>query len=251
MEFNIDRFFNQLRWDVFQSIRPLLIGASIIFGFQFLSTYLSIWSGSPIRDFQDGNFAMLLTWGGLIFTASIFKELKNTPSAQFYLMLPTSHLEKLISKLLITSIGFVILLLAAMTFFSYVNGFLYWMFTGNQVLYFQRLSASNLFNIKAYLVVQSIFLLGSIAFRTMPFLKTSFVLILLPILFLILLTIFLGFPFYNKTVLEQLFKYSITSDMDLGDAFETYFTVAKWLFWLLLAPIMWIAAYFKLTEKEL
>jgi len=253
MNFNIERLVKQLKWDAFGHGRLLLIGFGVVFGLQAFMTFLAVIDGNFGRgSFHEANFGLLLMIGGLVFTSMIFSEMKEVQGRQFYLTIPSSHLEKFVSKLLITTVGFVVFTVISYWLFSFLNSFLAKILGGYDFRVFYVFTKENIGLIKTYLVVQSIFLLGAITFRRTNFLKTGLAIFAIGAILTTIWGIFFGFTFWDK-VSEGSWNFVINGDeifYDMERKGTFFLHLLYWLFWGALAPVMWLISYFKLTEKE-
>lgn len=253
MKFNIERLFKQIKWDTSQYARLVLLGFGVVFGLQLFRTFTSVIDGHfSHSSFHSGNFGMMLMIGGLVFTSMIFNELTEPQSRQFYLTVPASHLEKFVSKLLITTIGFILFTTFSYWFFSVFNSMLARVIGGYSIGVFNPFKSQNIDLIQIYLVIQSVFLLGAITFRRYSFLKTG----------LALLTIGTGLATVWGSAFAAIFydffkdgdfNFSVSGEnifYNMEERMSFFGNLLYYLFWLALAPIMWAISYFKLTEKE-
>lgn len=249
MDFNINRFLHQLKWDWSQNNRFLYVGYLVVFGLMLFMTSVDHNGGH-----HSGFFWFTLFLGGLIYTATIFDELNTPQSKQFYLTTPSSHLEKFLSKLALSTVVFVVITTIVFTAMSFLATLVVEMRMGYDLPSFSPFNGENLGVIKTYLVIQSIFLLGSVAFRRNSFLKTIAVVIGIGFVLSTFWAVFgVGtFSEYINIGKSMSFNFSGVKQLpgNIGDSMEMYGNVLSWLFWLVLAPVMWLITYFKLTEKE-
>jgi len=253
MKFNIERLFKQIKWDTSQYARLVLLGFGVVFGIQLFRTFTSVIDGHFSHgSFHSGNFGFMLMLGGLIFTSMIFNELSAPQSRQFYLTVPASHLEKFVSKLLITTVGFVTFTLFSYWFFSVFNSMLARIIGGYSIGVFNPFKSQNIDLVQIYLVVQSVFLLGAVTFQRYSFLKTCLSLLIIGI---IVSAIWGGAfaAFFREYIVDGKVDISIPAQdifFDLENKITFFGQLLYYLFWLALAPIMWAISYFKLSEKE-
>ncbi len=253
MKFNIERLINQIKWDASQYARLILLGFGVVFGIQLFRTFTSVIDGHFSHSaFHSGNFGTLLMIGGLIFTSMIFNELSAPQSRQFYLTVPASHLEKFVSKLLITTIGFVVFTISTYWFFSAFNSLMAKVIGGYDISIFNPFRSRNIDMVQIYLVIQSVFLLGAITFRRYSFLKTGLALLLIGMIFATVWGSAFSAIFYEYFKDGDL-NFAVSGDdifYDMEDRLTFFGNLLYYLFWLALAPVMWVISYFKLTEKE-
>jgi hypothetical protein len=117
-------------------------------------------------------YTNLLFIGGFIVTSLAFREARQNGSGIFYLTLPASSLEKFASKLLTTSVGYAIgslVFYAAVAALSEgVNRLIFGFGNG----FFNPFDLDVLEAAGLYCIFQSIFLLGSVWWRKLAFVKT-------------------------------------------------------------------------------
>jgi len=250
--FSPSRFLNLLREETASGYKIPIIVASVVFVFLGIIFILSV-AGQDNRSFHEVWYGIILLAGGFYFTSTSFNELNQKEERMNYLALPASVFEKFSMKLLITSLGYLI-------------GFtlIYWIFA--QVIdtitqrYFEW--SFEPFDIttdgfptfiKLYLVLQSIFILGAVTFNRFAFFKTLFTIGILGLV----IGIFTGLCFrgifaeYFQSFFEPKDNVGIIPDI----AFRNFMQYTAWpiiqnIFWYVLAPVMWIVAYFKLKERE-
>lgn len=250
MNFNVDRFLKQFKWDVLQNYRFLYIGYMVIFGLMLLFTSVNVHGGSG--QFHSSFFWFTLFLGGLIFTSSLFDEMNQPQSKQFYLTTPSSHLEKFGSKLFLSTVVYTVLTMIVFTIMSFVATMVLEFRTGNDLPSFNPFYSENIESVKSYLIIQSVFLLGAVTFRQAAFFKTLAVIFGISFVFSVIwMTVGVG-------TMSQYLPFNGDFDINMSDvdkdgiegSMKGYAQVLKWLYLLLLAPIMWLITYFKLTEKE-
>lgn len=203
---------------------------------------------------------------GTIFTSMSFNELGNKPHGMDYLLFPASHLEKFLTTLLITTIGF--LVVYHLAFFSALK--IYENITivrkGHGLIndLIKNYEGDPWYGYYyAFIVAQSIFFLGAVYFHKYSFIKTVFFFIVF-VTFLYLLNvvftqiIFHGiihhwneqFPFVavNTNILRGTFGVDDYQQLTLtSNVANVLLFMAKFL----VAPVLWSIAYFRLREKEI
>lgn len=215
-------------------------------------------------------FYMIGLYGtGLIFTSLSFGELANKPQGIDYLMLPASHLEKFLTTLLVTIVGFMIVyhvaFFAAVKVLDTITALREHGHLENDLSTFSGKDTWHR-NYFVWFVVQSILMLGAVYFPKFSFIKTAFCLILFV----------LGLYFINA-IFAQLFFHSVMPDWRQQFPFAGVFVIApqdpppvndmqvyhrmlvlpgKMIDQLLLSryfvpPMLWTIAYFRLRDKEI
>ena len=257
--------------------RGLLVAAAAIAGgiivFSAIGSLAVSMGGAPLGtirgDGYAGYFTYLLFLGGCIVTSFAFREVWHSGRGIAYLTLPGSALEKLGVKLLLTSVGFAAGSLVLVTATAAASEALDRLVFGVGHGFFDPFTPAVLQAVVRYLVIQSFFLLGSIWFRRLAFIKTVLAILVigvcLGILAMIALRIGIGphlsslgggagwgamrfgrWSFQmNGTGLQDLFT---PGSKNFGGANAFKITAEALL--IAMAPASWVAAYFRLREAE-
>ncbi|NBC83253.1 MAG: hypothetical protein GVY19_07700 [Bacteroidetes bacterium] len=187
---------------------------------------------------------------GLIHSAHAFGDLSTPAKSYQYLLLPASNLEKFVSVWLTASIfyvvaGYIIFLLAA----GFGGGLAALLF--DYTIDYQSFNRIGHLNaISGFLIIQTIFILGSLTFRSGAFLKT----ILSVVVFLIALGIVSAIV---TRFIAGGFMWDFGSHFgdnmhyEMQELFGHYVpTIAKILYWGIMGPFFLVVSYFKLKESE-
>jgi hypothetical protein len=261
--FNSQRLFLLLRRDLAHGYRAVLTAMAAVGGILIVFSFLSM-LGRAGQDFHTPFYVGLLFLGGFLFSSGAFKEMHQQGSGPFYLTLPGTTLEKLLSKLVVTSVGYAAAVLLFMTGASAVSELLNRAVFAAGHTWFDPFSPANLKSAAVYLVLQSLFLLGSVWFRKVVFLKIilaeNILVIGLAILTAIIFRItFSGFfsGSHLKPEVIQMFSQGFGNVVVNGHAAEAFnrgsqvfLTILRVLFWGAFAPVCWAASYFRLRETE-
>ncbi len=172
------RFAQLLLRDLAGGYRSLLVAMAAVAGTVILVSALTVLgmqlSGrhAGTANFHPNMFTNLLFLGGFIVSSLAFREIRQNGGGIFYLTLPASSLEKYASKLLATSVGYalgsVVFYTAAAAASEGINRLIFGF--GNS--FFNPFDPNVLEALGYYLVAQSVFLLGSVWWRKLAFLKT-------------------------------------------------------------------------------
>ncbi|MDA3958862.1 hypothetical protein [Oceanispirochaeta sp.] len=169
--FNLYRFFLLFKKDLIQGYKALLITAAAVVGVILFLLLVSS-PGEASSEVHQGLFLPLLWLGGLIFTSLSFKEAHSVNLIHNWLMTPASPLEKFLQKLLLTTVFYILALLAGFFLATCLNSLIYLIFFKRSVPLFNPAQSWLWVNIGHYLIVQSIFFLGAVWFRKYNFVKT-------------------------------------------------------------------------------
>jgi hypothetical protein len=255
--FTLLRFGLLLRRDFSLGYKSVVIAMLAVGGFVILWSVVSALS-RQLTPMHQGLYGLLLFVGGFAVTSLAFKELHLEAQNIFYLTLPGSSLEKFLSKLLVTSIGYAVGSLLFYTAVSSAAEGINRLIFGYGHPFFDPFARNVLLALAIYLVSQSIFLLGSVYFRKLAFVKTSLYLVLLGIAFSIVTGVAMWFVFRDyATGTRILFEPYLNELGQAGDLeavvrplAERFFQVVKVLFWAALAPVCWLISYLRLRETE-
>jgi hypothetical protein len=199
---------------------------------------------------------------GFIFAARMFKIFAYTPGGMHYLLIPATHLEKLVTTIFLSTFYYLIMLLI-----TYSIGTLLGTELGNAIFGTQHDLSLSLFQMDSvnstmnysgirqvnfldfllgFALTQSIFLLGSVYFKRNAVGKTFLTLISFAfVIGLIELVIFkVSFGSYHLN--GQSLDVNFTSGDDVFAGFKLILKTIKYL----LIPFFWIVTYFRLTEKQ-
>ncbi|MEM6321833.1 MAG: hypothetical protein AAF960_29505 [Bacteroidota bacterium] len=123
------------------------------------------------NDLHEKFFLFLLFVGGFILTSLSFSEMNTATGKLFYLTLPASAFEKVISKWLLTSIGYLITYIMLYLLFTVVADGIAKLYDFSFIP-LDLFSDQNRLGMHLYIAIQTIFLLGAIAFQKFEIFKT-------------------------------------------------------------------------------
>jgi len=246
MNFSFRRLALLMRNDLLIQFKSsLVILLAITFGLTLISLLSKL--DHSLLSLHNQSFKILLILGGYLLTASAFKTLHQRNQVGFYLCLPASTLEKFLSRLLLTSVGYIAGLSFLFFTFSVLAAGLSSLLSDSTLPVFNPLNQGNLELMALYLITQSLFLVGAIQFKSMHFIKTIastwFVLMILVILTIVILWAVFDTPFNH-----QHFNISL---IDINfESLKSTASVLKYLFYFGFAPFFWLIAFLKLKEYE-
>ncbi|MBU0712946.1 hypothetical protein KJ762_07240 [bacterium] len=251
--FNFNRFLLLLRNDLFRNYRTLLIGAGTVAAIYFVATLTPmIFSRENIGyDFNTGFFPTVLYICGFLLSAAAFGEIHHTQKNTAFFMLPATTFEKFTSRLLLTTIGYLVISVVFYFILNMLSLLLSALFINSGFPVFNPFSEDMLMAIAIYLITQSIFLFGSIFFKNHAFMKTGLSLFGLSVVIGIFASIVFRIVYHDFFDHMRFMDNYMASDFIYLENFgETLLSIVKHIFWFVLAPYFWIVAYFRLSEKE-
>lgn len=191
-------------------------------------------------------FGKLYLLIGVLLIFSITKEIHNRKSNQLYFLIPISTLERLMAIWIITFMIYTIVFTVLGIVIAQCSIALISMVSDSDFYMLSIFSESYWGAIAFYFIMQPLFLLGAITFSKNRIGKT-----LLTILLVFFLMLIFNFLFYGMLN----FGYDVFSGEELAsEAFDKAsvdFSISgKWFFMGVFAPLVLLASYFKLIEKE-
>jgi hypothetical protein len=273
--FSPKRFSQLLLRDFTSGYRAILIsmaaGAGGILLIAVLTALGNALSGNwqaPNAEFYFGLFTNVLFFGGFIISSLAFKEAHQGGSGIFYMTIPSSTFEKFLSKLLVTSLGFAVGTLVLITATAAVSEGVVRLIFGSGFGFFNPFSRVVLELVGIYLITQSVFLMGSLWFKKLAYVKTALWIVIFGVVTLIVAAaaarILLaddlrwdGIHFGGNTTGEAFLNWSEETVMKSfgpgtrgAQGLEAFKIAGKILFIGVLAPVCWLASYFRLGEIE-
>ena len=255
--FNINRFGRLFIKHTVEHYKSYLMSLTVLLGVMLLGggfiTYL-IPGDSMDVGMQTALFTSVLLLAGSIFASTIFADLGDNKKAMASLTLPASHFEKYLVAWLYSVLIFVIVFTAG---FYLILLFLVNLkhFSGPTPEIFNVFNSTNDVGFQMYLLfalLQSIAFYGAICFKKLHFIKTAFAFfIVIAILVLtnqVLLSILLRrsvlptMPFGMLRFMENNQEKAISLGQHQGDYALCLITI--------LIIIFWVAAYYRLKEKQ-
>ena len=255
--FSFRRLGLLLRRDASTGYKSVFIAMAAVGGFVLLVSVVSV-LGRELGPIHAPMYYPLLFLGGYIVTSLTFKELHMNGRGVFYLTLPGSALEKFLSKLLVTSLVYAFGSLFFYTAVSSAAEGINRLVFGYGHPFFNPFTRTTLTVIAVYIVTQAVFLVGSIYFRKLAFIKTNLYLWLFAIAVVIIIAligwaIFRDYAIGQRINLDPYFQRIGESGQlqtVLGPLADKFLQAAKVLFWGLMAPVCWVISYLRLRETE-
>ena len=253
LHFSAKRFWKVLKREEFMRWRSLALSALTIGGVSALLTVLNSLQGDS-GDGMRGLYAAFLFVGGFIVASGAFRAMHTKESVHDWLMLPASAEEKFLSRLLVSSIGYWLFLTLIFSLSVPIGQALSLLIAGRGGTLFNPLDPGVLRLLPHYLILQSLFIAGGAFFGRHQFLKT--------VLTLSLFGIVLGFfaAFALRLIFGDFFQngFNFSFSGEFGDpafpgtqkAGMFLIRVLKTLYFALVAPFFWLAAYLRVREAE-
>lgn len=267
--FSFNRTAALMRKDAYEYVRPALVALGAVFG-AFLVIYViaayvagsgsssGVSAGS--ESVEQVLFSVLLFLGGVIVTSRAFYEVHNKTRNHDWLMVPASPVEKVVSRLFPTSVGYAAAVLVFMFVFSAVAAGVTRLVFGMSFPLFNPVSKTSLWSVLNYLIVQSMFLLGAAYFRKHHLIKAVLVMTAAAIVLTIIVAVAfrLAYAGYFSGIEpnEQFIRFFESFDTGaythsrLEELADVLTVVGKVIYWALVAPVCWFVAYLRVKEAE-
>jgi hypothetical protein len=257
------RFAQLLLRDLAGGYKSMLVAMAAVAGTVILVSALTVLgrrlggASVGVGNFHDNIFGNVLFLGGFIVSSFAFREIRQNGGGIFYLTLPASSLEKYASKVLATSVGYalgsVVFYTAAAAASEGINRLVFGF--GNS--FFNPFDLHVLEALGYYCVAQSVFLLGSVWWRKLAFVKTA----------LTIQAVAVGVAMVGGFTARIVFhRYFQGWSLDLGDVpgwdelmrqtslgfgpLVTIGRIAKIVFLAGTAPVCWLLGWLRLRDIE-
>ncbi len=236
------RLLNLVKKDIYENTVKTAIGSGAAAGIIIIFSAYTAYTGIPAYQLYNKFFAFLLFTAGLIITSGSFREMHLKNKAQYYLLLPASHFEKFLSRLLLTTIGFSLFTLFGTVVVSYISEGLNTLLFNRHNPIFNPFTSQVWLTIARYTVLQSIFFLGAVYFRKNNFIKTINVLLLSALILSIIVMLLFRHLFAD---ILQGYRFSMVYANGMS-----FLRIVNIFLWIVPAPLFWTIAYFRITEAE-
>lgn len=262
--FSLSRTVKLIRKDLLSEYKSLLTWLSSAAGVMVVISALNIlfekFKGAPTSgapEFHMIFYILLLFPGGYIMTSTMFKDVHDKSRNIYWLTMPGSTFEKFLSRLLISSIFYVVLLTLLYPLLAAVSELFNLTVFGMRHDFFNPFTSDVAKLIPYYLVTQSLFFAGAASFRKHPIAKTILTIavfqIVLSLIAVLLLRIFFGSSFNFVSSLDFNGNFMNFTDFHIDSLIgfgKIMTSIGKVLFWGIMAPFFYILTYLKLSEKE-
>ena len=252
-EFNLERFFNVFKRDLFFQYKGAIITISTILGIYFLVELIS-YAASGSTDvilFANGLFI-----AGIIASSMSFNEFHDKTKSTASLTYPASTAEKFLSKWSITTVVYILAALIIYFIFSALMKGVITLIFGDGPGLFNPLDIHIWQVIAGYLWVHSIFFFGAAFFKKAAFIKTLLAVILTAIVISLFAGLVAGAMFFGviRDVIINaawgnfsLSMAELPGMLRFGGFLETLSTV---LFGYCLPAALWVLSYLRFREIE-
>lgn len=239
--------------DLLSNIWKIVIAAEALAGILLLF-FIYVGIGKMEPKLYSTVYPAIIIITGLVVTSLSFSEL-YTDKSYFYLTIPSSSFEKLLSKLILISVAYLLGINFLLIIVSLVTKGLNYFLLGKQFPIFNPIHPNILNSELFYLIILTFFLFGAVYFKKYNFLKTI-LLISAPILFIIIFPAIgykLMFWEFHEAGLQSLipgYKIAPLSIDYLSDTIRQIIEILTFLFYSVTAPFFLLLTYLRLIESE-
>lgn len=266
--FHAPRFGAYFKKHLVDNLRLYLMSLVVLVGVLIALGLIGIFtnSGDIIRPtFLLPFYGILLFVAGLIFSGFSFMQLGDKPKGIDFLLLPASHLEKFLTTLLVTTVGFLLVYHVAFGTATFIGAGIVSLSRDKHVIdtgFSDDLKKDLIQIYHFWFVAQAIILLGSAYFHKYSIVKTLFALFIFILLIGLVNAAFMNILFHGHlahwAASAPFFGVALVRDSNV-EVYRSIFLEAPlwvrdtmffvWRF--ILPPALWALAYFRLKDKEI
>jgi len=256
--FHPTRFYLLIRNGIVLNKSTLLIVSAAVGGILLFLSAIDVFLGYRPR-FHQGLYLGVLYIGGLIVTSRIFKDFHDTVKGPAWLLIPSSLLEKVSSRIALSTAIYVITTLLIYFGFSLLSEGFNWLLFRRHHPLFNPFDQWVLHGVALYFVLQAPLLVGAIYFQKHSLSKTILALLGFTFVSFVVVGIatWLIFGDYFHGLLpnlETLIEKTGTSDdaiiENMGRLGSVALLIWRIIFWALIPPLCWTICYYRLKETE-
>jgi hypothetical protein len=256
--FHPRRFYLLIRNGIVLNQSTLLIVSAAVGGILIFLSAIDAFLGYQPR-FHQGLYLVVFYVGGLIVTSRIFKDFHDTLKGPAWLLIPASPLEKVLSRIVLSTAIYVITSMLIYFGLSLLSEGFNWLLFRRHHPLFNPFDPRVLQGVALYFVLQAPLLVGAIYFQKHSLSKTILALLGYTFVFFVVVGIatWLIFGDYLHGLLPNL-EILIERIGATEDAILTSIgrlgRVALWawriIFWAIIPPLCWTICYYRLRETE-
>ena len=247
MHFNLQRFTKYLKTNLLFSItrlkQPIIATTGVLVVILFIRGLL----GSQVSEqTYSFTFSIFLLIGGIIISVRFFEEFHTAKKGFMTILLPVSVFEKLLTSWLITSVIYTVFILFFNWILLFLVALLLTIIKGFDLSSISLFSSSIRNTITLYMLLNVVFLAGSISFKTQAFFKTLITVIIINICLFIYSAVF-GYSIFKDMMFTN-FMFEGQSLMITGgsSSVNMYWTLVTCINCILLL----FFTFYKLKEKQ-
>ncbi len=261
-DFNRTLLYSKLKFNLNKKFLFLSLGG--FFGILFVISFIiaaNIPTGNvePLFIFHTVAFVIMLFLGCIIVAGRSFQDMNTSEKALSQIMIPASGFEKFITTVLFSSVGWILITFISYEIFALLTNAIWAGIFGLDYKTFNvfdlpEMPADSIkYTLYFFFGIHSLFFLGASAFKKYPIAKTALAGFLVnqafSLLFLVTILITFGSLLEFGEAMGNIVDHLQAIDLELEDI-EKYFIYPEILFAYILPATLYVAAYFKLKERE-
>lgn len=198
-------------------------------------------------------FSIFLFSIGPVFASTTFSSLSEKAKATYWLTIPATHLEKLVCGIFYSLIVFTIVYVVVFLIIQQATFFFVQLNPKNRIVWMKEMGEMIKILSIFFIAIQSLFIVGSVYFERFSFIKTLLAALFIAFVFTFSIQFLLHNLFPDGVSLGGLTKLWVH-----GENETKIYRLAPWIekvleptlqyIW---APVLLVAAYFRLKEKEI
>ncbi|MBL7084056.1 MAG: hypothetical protein ISS41_10590 [Candidatus Aminicenantes bacterium] len=256
--FHPTRFYLLVRNGVVLNKSAILIVSAAVGGLMLFLSAMDAFLGYR-QWFHQWFYLGVLYLGGLIVTSRIFKEFHDTVKGPAWLLIPASLLEKASSRIVLSTMVYVVITMLIYFCFSLASEGFNWLLFRRYHSLFNPFDPLILHGVALYFVLQAPLLVGAVYFQKHSLSKTILAILGYTFVFFVVVAFAIWLIFGNYfdgllPGLEALIEQSGISDEAIIANIERLGGVTLWIwriiFWALIPPLCWAICYYRLKETE-
>jgi hypothetical protein len=227
----------------------VLLGVLVLAGFFFFF----VLPEPPDTGFQEASYAIMLILAGTIFTSTVFQDFGDRTRAIPALTLPASGFEKFLVGWLYSYVIFILVYTGV--FYLALSGLVTAKnsATGKHFSLFSPWEPDIILAFVFFSVLHAVALFGSAFFRKLHFIKTGFIFFIVLVVTLVFNTLFLK-AITGLSIVKMAIPFGF-ADFAVNDREYSAVVIGRGPFidmgtLLVAAVLLWVAAYYKLKEKQ-
>jgi hypothetical protein len=253
--FSFSRLWLLIKKQWFDNVKLYMLSILAVFGLMAIVFFIWTWTSGPNYDEVETYviFFVGLFITGLIFASITFGALGDRPKGIYWLSVPATHLEKLICGIFYSTILFTTFYFACFYIIQPITLIVLEMKPGYSVKRIPHWNEGMKAAMYVFFALQALFLLGSVYFEKYSFIKTA----LAGLVFFLLFGLYVNFMQRNliphNAGMRGLASFAVYETKQVKIYKLDQWVEDTWLFLLkyIWVPVFWVAAYFRLREKEI
>lgn len=246
---NGSRFRRMITVEVYQRWKMYFLSGLMVAGLLLVYSFLRILGSNPVSGSECIFFFRLNLFVGIIVASTVFDELNTPAKATSYLMIPASTEEKFLSKLLLSTLFYLLYTAAVIFVASLAGASLAYLHLGTGFSLFNPVAEETLSVLGGFIFFHSIFFFGAVFFKRMYFFKTILAIIAMGVIatFLMIVTLSVLGRNVDPEMLNTMFQ-SLFSNH--AENLIRFLSVLRDVLAIAMPAVLYVWAYVRFRRKE-